>query len=281
MSPPFYLETIFFNATDKDGSEEAGLARQMSLAKESDVSNSKNKSNYIKLFGGFKVYDRNGNDVSSEIPSKVKQLLLLIIVYTQQDRGGVSNEDLVETLWGKSRLKDVQNNKRVTMSKLRLVLSKLDNADVVYKSRKWSIVFSEHASCDYLDFLKLAKPSSQLNSEYFDKLLKIILQGELFKEEAYEWVLPFKDFASNSIVDISHNYISSLSIKDDSDQILKLSDVILTYDSMNEKALLYKLKILISQNNYKMAGFSFEQFCLKYKEQHGVEYPVGFQQFVL
>ena len=244
-------------------------------SQEKSVSVIKSK-NYIKLFGGFKVLDCDGDDISGKITGKVKQLFLLLLVKSNEEENGITNDELLDILWGDNTLKDVQNTKRVTMRKLRLVLDKVKDIEIVYKSKKWQIILSEDVTCDYSVFLKLIRENIV---EVQDSLLSIISEGELFKDENYEWLVEPKEFVSNAIVDISHRYILSLP-KGADDQILKYADIILTYDPLDENALRYKLNVLISQNNYKLANFSYEQFCSDYIEKYGEEYPRELNQFM-
>jgi hypothetical protein len=55
--------------------------------------------NYIQLFGDFKVLDRFGNDITTQFTPKLKQLFLLILLYSQRSKNGISTKELTDILW--------------------------------------------------------------------------------------------------------------------------------------------------------------------------------------
>ena len=44
--------------------------------------------------------------------------------------------------------------------------------------------------------------------------------------------------------------------------------------------MLYKIKALIYQNNFKLARYVYDRFCALYQEMYGEAFPSSFEQVV-
>jgi len=138
--------------------------------------------------------------------------------------------------------------------------------------------FSENVYCDYVECIKILKQEKIHDTDFNLKFYHIIQEGELFKGDSYDWLDDFKGFVGNNIVDILMKFISELSIENDSELITKLAERILETDPINEQALAYKLKILIKQNNYNLARFTYDRFCILYEELYGEKFDQKFEE---
>ena len=113
--------------------------------------------------------------------------------------------------------------------------------------------------------------------EYF---YDIISKGEVFKGESFDWMDDFKSYICNSTVDVLSRFIDTYSIEDEADRVIQIADQILLNDPCNEEALLYKIKALIYQNNFKLARYVYDRFCALYQEMYGEAFPSSFEQVV-
>lgn len=234
--------------------------------------------NSIQLFGDFKVIDKDGNDISNQFTPKLKQLFLIIMLYSQRSKNGISTNELTEILWHGHSSQNAKNSRGVTIRKLRLILESLNKVEINFHIDRWSMSFSGDVYCDYIECLKLLKANKTHDTEFNLNFYNIIQEGELFKGDSYDWLDDFKDFIGNNIVDILLKFISELNIEHDSDLISKLADSILVSDPVNDQALAYKLKILIKQNNYNLARYNYDRFCLLYEEMYGEKYHSKFEE---
>jgi hypothetical protein len=142
------------------------------------------------------------------------------------------------------------------------------------------MAFGGPVYCDYLECLKLLKREKIHDSDFNLNFYHIIQEGELFKGELYDWLDDFKGFVGNNIVDILLKFLSELNMEHDSSLILKLTDRILETDPVNDQALAYKLKALVKQNNYNLAKFTFDRFCLLYEEMYGEKFKAKFDDLL-
>ncbi|MFY9150495.1 MAG: LamG-like jellyroll fold domain-containing protein [Prolixibacteraceae bacterium] len=241
---------------------------------------SKPERNYIQLFGDFKVLDKEGTDISSQFTPKLKQLFLIILLYSQRSKNGISTAELTDILWQGHSSQNAKNSRGVTIRKLRLILESLEKVEINFQVDRWSMSFGGEVYCDYLECLKLLKQEKNQDSEFNLKFYHIIQEGELFKGESYDWLDDFKGFVGNNVVDILLKFISELTLEKDNELILKLADRILVTDPVNDQALTYKLKTLIKQNNYNLARFTFDRFTVLYEEMYGEKFSGKFDELI-
>ncbi len=240
----------------------------------------KPEANYIQLFGDFKVLDKNGSDISSQFTPKLKQLFLIILLYSQRNKNGISTKELTDILWLGHSSQSAKNSRGVTIRKLRLIIEALDSVQINFHIDRWSMAFGGNVYCDYVECLKLLKREKIHDTDFNLNFYHIIQEGELFKGESYDWLDDFKGFVGNNIVDILLKFINELSVENDNELILKLTDRILVTDPVNDQALAYKLKVLIKQNNYNLARFTFDRFCLLYEELYGEKFSIKFEELI-
>lgn len=234
--------------------------------------------NYVKLFGDFRVFDKEGQDMTYRFTPKIKQLFLAIIIHSQGDHNGILTRDLSEMLWKNQSPENAKNIRGVTIRKLRLILEALDKVDIVFQADKWSVRFSGLASCDYLECLKLLREEHHQDNNFFRRFFEIIKEGAIFQGESHDWLDDSKGYIENRIVDILLGFLAGLSLDTDSEMILKLTDQVLVNDPANETALSFKIKALIKQHNNNLARYTFARFCSLYEEMYGEKYTKTFDQ---
>ena len=240
----------------------------------------KPEANYIQLFGDFKVLDKVGTEITSLFTPKLKQLFLIILTYSKRNKNGISTKELTDILWQGHSSQSAKNSRGVTIRKLRLILESLDSVQINFHIDRWSMAFGGSVYCDYVECLKLLKREKKHDPDFNLNFYHIIQEGELFKGESYDWLDDFKGFVGNNIVDILQKFISELILEHDNELILKLSDRILETDPVNDLALAFKLKSLIKQNNYNLARFTFDRFCLLYEEMYGEKFSRKFDELL-
>ena len=144
--------------------------------------------------------------------------------------------------------KSTKSLRSVSILKLRKILERIDTVEVLFNANRYILQLSEDVYCDYLaclDWLKDKRVRTQPDFEYF------------------------YDYICNSTVDVLSRFIDTYSIEDEADRVIQIADQILLNDPCNEEALLYKIKALIYQNNFKLARYVYDRFCALYQEMYG------------
>ena len=236
--------------------------------------------NYIQLFGEFTVTDKNGNNITALFSPKLKQLFLVLLVYSQNTSHGINTKDLSDILWKGQSIKDTKSLRGVTIRNLRLILEAINSIDIIYKSDIRSLKLSSDVKCDYIECLKLLSNKKLHESDHFMDFYNIIKAGELFMGESFYWLDETKGYIGNKIVDIVLNYLEANPDISDTEFANNLAEQVLIYDPINEVAISYKMKVLIKQNNHHQAKFTYECFCTMYKEMYGERYDKSFDELL-
>ena len=257
-------------------------AKDLSSPKEfsysaSDLHRSKN---LIKLFGAFQVLSTDGTDITHEFTPKIKSLFLVILLHSIGTRNGITTEQLTEIVWPELNFKSAKNSRGVTMRKLRLILEQLNKVEIIFQRDRWNVQLSEDALCDFFECIRLLDNPKFNSLDYYYKLFNIVVDGQIVKNESYEWMDDIKGYVDYRVIDILLKYIGLLDHQENADLILKIIDRIHISDPVNEKAFELKVKILISQDNYNYAKYCHENFSKNFREFYGQSYQKSFEEIV-
>ena len=245
-----------------------------------DVQSDYPSGNYIQLFGDFRVFDKESTDITGQFTPKIKQLFLLILIHSQYNRKGISTKELSQILWPGLSYQNSKNSRGVTIRKLRIILEKLDEVEVVFNVDCWTIRFSKSVYCDYVECLKLLNENKEKHPGFYFDFYKIIRAGEIFKDEAHDWLDDYKGYVGNNIVDNLLKFIHLLDLDSDHELIIKLADRILVTDPINDQALSFKLRALVALNNLNTAKYTYEKFAALYEELYGEKLELTFDDLI-
>ena len=240
-----------------------------------------NGQNLIKLFGAFKVLNKEGEDITQEFTPKVKSLFLVILLHSTKTRNGITTEELTDIVWPEQDAKSAKNSRGVTIRKLRLILEQLDMVEIIFQRDRWTVRLSGKAYCDYFDCMQLLENLQFTNLDYYYRLFHVVEDGQIVKNESYEWMDDIKGYVDYRVIDLLLKYIGLLDHQKDADLILKIIDRIHISDPVNEKAFELKVKILLSQDNYNFAKYCHETFSKNFEEFYGQPYQKSFEDIVV
>jgi len=235
--------------------------------------------NTVYLFGEFTVYDNSGNEISNQFTPKIKELFLLILLYTIKNGKGIKTEKLTSVLWYGFSANKAANNRSVTFNKLRKLIEPVQGIEVTFHNGYWKTEFSNGFFCDYLEAFSLLKIKSHPSPEVLQQFFDFVKKGVFLHEIQWEWLDEFKGNVANEIIDVLLHYASLLREKEDSALLKAIAERILAVDDVNEKALQIVVKQLINSNNQNQARFRFNQFRQTYSQAYGQEYNRSFEEF--
>ena len=232
--------------------------------------------NSICLFGGFSVHDGNGNDITAQFTPTLRQLLTLLLLYSSKDPQGVINSRINKTIWYYKPEESANNNRNVTMRRLRTLLEDIKGVSIVSKNKYWRIDFSSPAQCDYIEALRLYRDGK--SNKDVNHLLELLLRGKLLPDTSDEWTAGFKNDFSIMTVD----FLSGLLSRDDVSEsiIMQSALTMLQYDPLNEKALRTRCCILSAQGNTGLAKDAYDAFAASWLESFGIPYSISFKDIV-
>ena len=237
----------------------------------------------VCLFGGFCVVDRNGNDVTKDFTPMLKQLFLLILMYTHKDRKGISSAKLKDVLWFDKSDESAKNNRGVTLSKLRQLFEAVGDIAIKSNNAYWTVEIGEDVYCDYSEALYFIDKLSQNEDTDLDnlkELLSLLSRGELLPNLQTEWVDSFKSDFSNNLMDVLFELLKKQKILDNPQLCIDLADAIFIQDSLNEDALRLKCSTLVKMGRNKLSKNAYEMFAKEYKLLFGEDFEIPFEQII-
>jgi DNA-binding SARP family transcriptional activator len=232
----------------------------------------------IYCFGQFEVYDKAGQDLSRQFTPLLKELFLLIAIYSLRSGKGISSEKLYATLWRDKSNKDAQNNRSVNMVKLKVILDKLGTCGIVKEADKWVFHYAaDQIRIDLAEFLVLIG-HPQPDKELIRRLLGIIHKGAFLSDTAYPWLDDIKSEISDKALDCLS--AASLRFSADKEFLLEIASGIFLFDPVNEEALKVKCKSLGALGRHSLAKAAFEKFAKEYQLMYGEEFQQTFHEIL-
>lgn len=149
-----------------------------------------NRTNHIYVFGEFTVWDKTGEDISHLFSPKIRELFLLIFLYSFSGNGrsrGITTERLTGIMWPDSTPESAKNSRGTAINKLRKILFNLNGITVLVENHHWIINIDSELKCDYLDYLNY-KDDDQHIADY----LKTVSRGQLLELESFSWLDPIQ-----------------------------------------------------------------------------------------
>lgn len=226
----------------------------------------------ICFFGGFRVHDKDGEDITALFTPTLKSLLIILILHTVKDEKGISGNRLIQILWFDKTEESAKNNRNVYMSKLRNIIERIGDVKIVNQKGFWSICFDDDTTCDYMEAKRLFAEKTD-SGENLDRLMELLLRGAMLPNLEDDWVDPFKNDFSNNTIDFLTGLLRSSDYSDDFR--LRIADTLFLHDFINEEALKVKCGILYRQGKKGLAKTVYNAFCKDYQSSLGTSFPVS------
>lgn len=234
----------------------------------------------IYLIGGFKVIDRNGDEISSNFTPLMKQLLSILILYSYRQKG-ISNAELKEALWDDKSEESYYNNRGVNIKKIRTCINSVGNIEIASSNGNWSIR-TDDSLCDWFSTMSLLEtlPAEDATAEQLNMLIDTAMSGPLLPDMRYEWTDRFKAQYADLMISCLAKVCKSNSHAQSPDMRIRLADAILMFDSLDEYAVKTKCRALIVQKRLGIAQSTFKNFTQEYYRLMGEEFTTRFNEFV-
>lgn len=229
----------------------------------------------IKFFGGFQAFDKDGNDITGQFSPILKNLLVVLVLYSDKNSSGISNNRLLNFLWRGKDEASAKNSRNVYISRLRSLLTKIGDISIIAENSLRSIEFGKDTICDYLEAQRLLREGAATNIE---PLLELLFNGMMLPNMELDFIDAFKSEFSDKVIELLNKLIrdEKLSIE----LRLKIANTLFQYDYCNEDALFMKCQILHFQGRTGMAQSVYNFYCKEYRSLMGEEYPRSFSEII-
>ena len=268
--------------TQNDDSQILRNARSTKLLKISDKKVFDRSKHCISLLGGFNVMDKEGNNITQNFTPILKSLLLLIILYSENEEKGIKDNKIDNILWSDKDHKAARNNRNVSLTRLKLLLENVGDISLTNNSGFWKISFEGDVFCDYhasIQHLKIFKTNDN-ELEYKAELIELLMYGPLLPYTQDEWLDKFKSSYSNDAIDILYSMLTSQDLIANEDLSLAIADTMFLFDSLNEEALKIKCSILYNSGKKGLAKTTYDIFIKEYKALFDENYKYTLTQIL-
>ncbi|PKQ64208.1 hypothetical protein BZG02_05130 [Labilibaculum filiforme] len=235
--------------------------------------------NSILLFGGFQVFDKKGRDITYRFSPTLKELFLLILLYSLEDGKGISSRRIQEYLWPDKPESKAKNNRGVNIKKLRGIIEDIQGIEITFDNNYWKIKLEENVFCDLASIQTSMKSNiSHTNEEKIEEIIQILHKGTLLRDIAPEWLDSIKDKTTGTIV----STLEELLNKHEFEPFIRLSisNVIFEFDQMNETALRVKCNLLSMQGKHSLAMETYESYIKLYMKLYNEKYQFSFKEII-
>lgn len=229
----------------------------------------------INLFGGLQVIDFKGQNITYRFSPTVKELFILILLYSSNDSNGISSVELREILWPGKPLDSANNNRGVNIAKLRSILGDLGGAEIIHENSFWRFKPGNTIFCDYTLVLKLINDNDIqyfTSEENIYQLLKYLKRGDFLPDIQTEWIDKFKSETVNQIVALLEMLLPHYESDKHPGVVLEIANSIFTFDQCNETALKFKCRALNHLGKHGIAVKTFDEFAGRYETLYGEGY---------
>lgn len=248
-----------------------------------NVLKSENRSPGLYIIDDFMAVENNGSILTDQFSPILRQLLILITVYSIQRQNGISNSELKEYLWSDKSQDSFVNNRSVNIRKIRLLLEKIGGLDIVSSNGVWRLAASESNRVDFYDVMSAldeCDKMSVISNELVDKIVRYARLGPLFPYMQHYWLDSIKARYSDRMIGVLHRILDDMSGLSDTKRQIMICDALLSFDSIDEKAVRAKCIALIKTKRIGIAHSSFRQFVREYETMMNETWIESFEQFI-
>ena len=240
-------------------------------------------SNSVSLFGLFTAVDKKGNDISHLFSPKIRQLFLLLIFHSLQNKSaGISSEKIHSILWPDSSEQSAKNLKNVAINQLRNITKDFEGLEIIYSDRKFILEFSDQFYCDYFIFIKELdsfKEGFHTGSSLIS-LIKILSKGKFLQFIDEEYFDIFKQNLETDVLGVIPDEMKKLYHKKEYADVITLADILFNIDLLNMDAFLYKTHSFIKMKLNSKAKKQFNYFANNYRKITGDDFNMTYKDVI-
>ena len=240
------------------------------------------KQNRINLLNGFKVWNLNGEDITSKFSPKRRELLTLILLFTLKDNG-ITSKKLSDILWPGFPSENKKNNRSTQIKELRKILEKQLEAEIIFSEKKWQLKITENGKIDVFTLNKILpgfwssekKIISEIQAVEF---ARIVSKGPLLPQVEVEWLDAIKAEYNTRVLNLLSPFLDNEILN--SNEKIEVIEAILVVDPLFEPAVRKKVSCLLQQEKYGSAKKTVENYKKLYETYYNVKIDPEFMKIV-
>jgi hypothetical protein len=237
----------------------------------------------ISLLGNFQITDSDKNDISNSFSSTTKQIFLLLLLSTTKNNRGIFSDKLRNLFWPDKDDESARNNRNVYINRLRSLLKNTGSIKILTEKGYWKIVLDDSVSCDYTRLISLIseiQEKKEINESKLLEILDLAGRGKLLPFYEIEWLDDYKMEYSNLLIEFLLEISKLPELRDNLELLLKISEIILLQDSIDESGIHLKCRVLFQIGKKKLALQCYKRFAEEYLDLLGVKTSLTFDDII-
>jgi DNA-binding SARP family transcriptional activator len=235
----------------------------------------------IYLFGTFEMLSAEGEEISQQFSPLLKELFLMILLFTIKDGKGISTERINDIFWGNKTGKNAKNNLSVNMVRLKSILSKAGDIFIKKEGSRWVCDYSSASvRIDLVKFWQLISSDQPTGIPRVRQTLFYIARGAFLRQTEYRWLDEIKAEVNNKAIDELLKESETLDPDKDVEYMIEIANNIFHFDPLNEDALQLKCKSLYRIGRHSLAKNTYERFAKEFHRIYEETFSIGFNEIV-
>lgn len=242
----------------------------------------------IQLLGSFRVMSKDGTDITKTFSPMLRNIFVFLILKSSGGEEGLPQQMIDETFWIDHDYPDAINNRRVNLSKLRHTVKNINEISIKSENGIIKIDGITADNCDYvalkneLSKLKIAtRNGHEINDlASLSRLISIASKGPLLPEITLEWVEDFRNDLFWRLSEILRTLDRSEIVPEILKLQIQLSNILLSYDSIDENAIGIKCRALYKLGQKGLSKQTFETFASTYKKIMDTDPDLSFKEVI-
>ncbi len=233
----------------------------------------------IQVFGKFKLIDISGMNRIIELSPKIRELLLVLLLFSNKYEEGISTEELTIVLWNGFDSKKATNNRNVSIHKLRMKLKELPGVELVFENNFWkmnqdyNLVHFDYPLC-FGHLKKLSNPANH-TQQILEAFYAVISKGKFLPEDQYPWLDAFKERVDTEIIEALNLIVEKNQENFSREELINWIDLLMLFDPINEDMIEMLMKVLTDN---KLARHYYNKFSQEYKVYYGEKFSPSFSE---
>jgi len=246
----------------------------------------KPESNLITIFGGLRINDESGFDITRKLTPKQYEILTLIALHTFNDKNlrGIELHRLDRVIWQGTPAENIKNTRKVTLSKIRATLKEYDGVSLTVNENKVSLRLDQRFRNEIESYFLLKRyfsDSDKINDvESITNFIRIVGRGKFMGALAEEWVDDLRPKEENEITAIITLYLKRIFEEGRLESCIGIIDTISVHDPLNEELLCIKLRSLYNLGRHSIALETYNSYRREYQTIFNTNYSTSLQDLL-
>lgn len=241
---------------------------------------------FITLFGGLKIVDSSGSDLTRNLTPKQNEIVSCIAYHSFKDAKsqGIALNRLDNAIWQNTPAENLKNTRNATFSKIRSSLKDIEGFSLTVQDNSVSLSLDDKYFNEIKSYFALknyfSAPDRLKDEEPVNNFIRIVGRGKFMGSLSGEWVEEIRSKEESDIIRILSLYLKSIFADGNFERCVKVIDAVSVHDPLNEELLGLKLRSLYNLGRHSIALEIYESYCKEYELIFDEKYQVKFQDLL-